>query len=102
MPQGPLSIIKVTTTSITLSWEPPDDDGGAPITHYSVKYRSASDNRWSEGEDLEGDITIWEQKHLDQGMAYIFQVTARNELGESRALMCDNLLSPLCKFLVVR
>lgn len=97
IPQGPLSIIEVTTTSITLSWEPPDDDGGAPITNYSVKYRSTSDNSWIQGGVLEGDIRIWRQTNLVQGKAYMFQVTARNSLGESNALESELPQTLLCK-----
>lgn len=36
-PQGPLEASDITPDTCTLSWKPPLDDGGSPITNYVVE-----------------------------------------------------------------
>ncbi|MCK5291781.1 MAG: right-handed parallel beta-helix repeat-containing protein [Thermoplasmata archaeon] len=65
---------------ITLRWMPPIDDGGSPVTHYSV-YRGSS----SGGETYlttPGDILNYVNTGLTNGETYYYQVTASNAVGE--------------------
>ena len=32
-PEGPLEYDDVTSSTVSLSWKPPKDDGGSPITY---------------------------------------------------------------------
>lgn len=36
-PQGPLEVSDITPETCSLSWKPPLDDGGSPITNYTVE-----------------------------------------------------------------
>jgi hypothetical protein len=36
-PQGPLDVSDITPETCSLSWKPPTDDGGSPITNYVVE-----------------------------------------------------------------
>jgi hypothetical protein len=36
-PQGPLDVSDITPETCSLSWKPPLDDGGSPITNYVVE-----------------------------------------------------------------
>jgi hypothetical protein len=36
-PQGPLDVSDITPETCSLSWKPPIDDGGSPITNYIVE-----------------------------------------------------------------
>lgn len=36
-PQGPLDVSDITPETCSLSWRPPLDDGGSPITNYIVE-----------------------------------------------------------------
>lgn len=36
-PQGPLDVSDITPETCSLSWRPPLDDGGSPITNYVVE-----------------------------------------------------------------
>jgi len=36
-PQGPLDVSDITPETCSLSWRPPLDDGGSPVTNYVVE-----------------------------------------------------------------
>lgn len=36
-PQGPLEVSDITPETCSLSWKPPLDDGGSPITNYVLE-----------------------------------------------------------------
>ena len=46
-PTGPIQFKTVTAEKITIMWDPPADDGGAPVTHYVVEKRETSRVVWS-------------------------------------------------------
>ena len=82
---GPPEDIKVkelTENSVTLTWSPPRDDGGAPITKYVTERREANKRSWGNavttpaGKELEVKIT-----GLTEGQSYVFQIAAENEVG---------------------
>ncbi len=67
--------------SVTLSWLPPANDGGRPITSYSI-YRGLAPG----GETLLatlGTVTAYTDPGLSNGVAYYYQVTAGNAIGAS-------------------
>ena len=45
-PEGPLNITEVTSHSALLSWKPPSDDGGSPITFYIVEKKDVLSGDW--------------------------------------------------------
>ena len=59
-----------------LSWSPPEDDGGAPITDY--EYRIDGKGDWISIGSTETQYTV---SGLKNGAEYIFQVRAVNEIG---------------------
>ena len=69
--------------NVTLDWLPPANDGGAPITNYTI-YRGLA----SGGETLLvtiGNVLIYEDTGLTSGVTYYYTVTATNVMGESPA-----------------
>lgn len=65
---------------VALSWSPPADIGGSPITNYKV-YRSAS----SGGEVLAatvGNVTGYSDTNVESGKTYYYKVSAVNVAGE--------------------
>ncbi|MCK4442954.1 MAG: hypothetical protein KAW09_00310, partial [Thermoplasmata archaeon] len=61
-------------------WLSPIDDGGSPVMHYSV-YRG-----FSSGDvtylTTPGNVLMYEDSGLTNGMTYHYQVTASNAMGE--------------------
>jgi hypothetical protein len=45
-PRGPLNISDVNKTGCTLDWKPPEDNGGAPVSHYQVEKLDLATGRW--------------------------------------------------------
>ena len=78
-PTGPLRTMDVTKTTITLVWEPPEDNGGAPITCYQIELREANRTAWHKaGTSVENTYTV---PGLVEGMSYVFRVSAENQYG---------------------
>ena len=70
---------------ITLSWDPPDDNGNAPATRYRIEWRvdgkDFDKNHW--GTSRETTYTTNAQANLANGVKYFFRVKAGNGSGNS-------------------
>ncbi len=70
---------------ITLSWDPPDDNGNAPATRYRIEWRvdgkDYDRNDW--GTAQETTYTTNDQANLANGVKYFFRVKAENDDGNS-------------------
>ena len=64
--------------AVTLSWDPPEDDGGSEITDY--EYRIDRRNPWISIGSTDTAHTV---TGLDNGTAYVFEVRAVNRIGKS-------------------
>ena len=45
-PVGPLEVKEVTSTTATISWKPPQSDGGLPVKRYTIERRDAKRQAW--------------------------------------------------------
>ena len=70
---------------VTLSWEPPDDNGNAPATRYRIEWRidgkDYDRNDW--GTSRSTSYTTNDQANLANGVKYFFRVKAENGSGNS-------------------
>ena len=70
---------------ITLSWEPPADNGNAPATRYRIEWRvdgkDYDKNHW--GTARSTTYTTNDQANLANGVKYVFRVKAENGSGYS-------------------
>ena len=70
---------------VTLSWDPPDDNGNPPATRYRIEWRvDGKDyhrNDW--GTSQETTYTTNAQANLANGVKYVFRVKAENDDGNS-------------------
>ena len=70
---------------VSLSWDPPDDNGNAPPTRYRIEWRvdgkDYDKNHW--GTSRETAYTTNDQANLANGVKYVFRVKAENGSGNS-------------------
>uniref|UniRef100_A0A8D0D3Q4 Titin n=1 Tax=Sander lucioperca TaxID=283035 RepID=A0A8D0D3Q4_SANLU len=80
-PPGKVSVVDVTSSTVTLTWEKPEHDGGSRISYYEVELAPKDSEAWSlcaSGKALETVVT-----NLLKGEEYQFRVVAVNDKGKS-------------------
>lgn len=72
--------------SASLTWSPPEDDGGSPITNYNVEYRRAGSRAWTKAnENIALPDCSFTVKGLQEGAEFEFRVSADNRAGTGDA-----------------
>ena len=67
---------------MTLSWQPPTDDGGAPVTHYIIEKRDTSAiGGWQRVDRIGSHLYRYLLTDLLEGHKYHFRVIAENSHG---------------------
>lgn len=74
---------------MTLTWKPPINDGGAPVTHYIVECLCwdtsiTQKESWRQCNRRDVEKTTFKIEDLNEGGEYEFRVKAVNEAGASR------------------
>ena len=69
---GPIAFKEVTLESISFSWEPPLNDGGAPVTNYIVEKRESTRKSWATL-TTQCVRTSWIANKLETGKSYFFR-----------------------------
>ncbi|CAH8611737.1 unnamed protein product [Heterobilharzia americana] len=116
-PEGPLNISEVqmgasrADCSVRISWRPPIDTGGLPLTRYVLQMRYANTPGWHRVTGIQRTISTDEiNSQLDsrkidlsttslvtglmQGQRYIFRVAAVNEVGTGAFLESETFEMP--------
>lgn len=86
VPDAPsaVEVADITSSSATLSWSAPANDGGTPITGYYVERSTNSSDRWvRQNKDLITEKS-YSQDNLMEGTEYLYRVIAVNKRGESK------------------
>uniref|UniRef100_A0AAF5DMX8 non-specific serine/threonine protein kinase n=1 Tax=Strongyloides stercoralis TaxID=6248 RepID=A0AAF5DMX8_STRER len=89
IPEGPLEIDDICPETCTLSWKPPKDDGGSPITNYVVEKCHILKN----GEEIWTKVSSFTRNTniivtgLEENERYKFRVFAENQYGLSQPLL---------------
>ncbi|XP_038155812.1 titin-like [Cyprinodon tularosa] len=81
-PPAKPTIVDSSKSSITLSWNKPLFDGGAPITGYKVEFRKPEEEEWAVGVQSTG-TTEFTVTGLTTGAEYVFIVRSLNKIGMS-------------------
>ncbi|KAI8488689.1 Titin-like, partial [Branchiostoma belcheri] len=79
-PQMPIEFDDVQPDSVTLSWKPPDSDGGSEVTNYIIE---KSDNRGATWVYVSSGVkrTICKVGKLVRNKEYSFRISAENRFG---------------------
>ncbi|ESO04852.1 hypothetical protein HELRODRAFT_191479 [Helobdella robusta] len=81
----------VSGDGLTLTWMPPRDDGGSPVTHYVIEQREALRMSWTQLAFTKD--TMFRVQNLNEGTNYLFRVVAVNEVGSSSPEELDKTIT---------
>lgn len=84
MPAAPVVADK-TKHNVTLSWKPPESDGGSPIKGYIIQIQDEGKSDWVRVNDLDTlhPTTEFTVPTLRELKRYHFRIIAVNDIGES-------------------
>uniref|UniRef100_A0A3B4TAS3 Titin n=1 Tax=Seriola dumerili TaxID=41447 RepID=A0A3B4TAS3_SERDU len=80
-PPGKVSVVDVTHSTVTLTWEKPEHDGGSRISHYEIELSPKDSEAWSVCASVKALETV--VTNLLKGEEYQFRVVAVNDKGKS-------------------
>lgn len=90
VPSAPMNLTAdVDTGAVTLDWDAPINDGGAPITHYLI-YRGSTAESLSVYAEVDGATDSFVDLGLENGVTWIYRIKAGNSEGYS---IYSNLVS---------
>ena len=91
---GKLKTGNLTLDSVKLSWLPPLDDGGSPITRYVLEVRQQGSRDWNTLIELPKTVNEFTVKDLIEGEEYSFRVSAENSVGQGKPVEVDAPIKP--------
>lgn len=97
-PTAPLKASDIDKTSATLSWNPPLDDGGSPLTGYILERRESSKTSWTKLDHIGPEALSYKAVNLVLGSDYYFRVSAENKHGISSPLETETTVKPKSLF----
>jgi len=84
-PLAPLDVSEITPETCTLTWRPPSDDGGSPISNYVVERMDVSVGVWIKISSFVRGCS-YNVFSLETNRKYLFRVRAENQYGISDPL----------------
>lgn len=79
-PPTHITVKDVTKNSATVTWDIPENEGGAPVKNYLVDMKEISRKGWTRLTDKCRRLS-YKVSDLDEGGIYFFRVTGENEYG---------------------
>ena len=96
-PTGPFTVDNVTENSADLQWNPPESDGGTPLTSYIIEVRPDSRSTWTKAGSVSGTTNTFTVPDLKVDTEYHFRVIAVNAEGQSAPLEAKDTAKPVKK-----
>ena len=79
---------------LSIQWQPPRDNGGAPLQMYIIEKREANRNYWVQAGTCTPDVTAHVVTNLAENQAYYLRVLAENAYGFSEPLELEQPIIP--------
>ena len=98
-PLGPLDVSDITPDTCTLTWRPPSDDGGAPISNYVVERMDVSVGVWIKISSFVRTCS-YNVFSLETNRRYLFRVRAENQYGVSEPLESEEPMTAKFAFTI--
>ncbi|CAF4749840.1 unnamed protein product [Pieris macdunnoughi] len=89
-PLGPLGIYGIAQNSLTLTWNPPEKNGGSIILDYTIEIKQDNKN-WTNVAIV--PETLADIEKLITNSTYQFRIYARNEIGKSLPYVPEEKIS---------
>ena len=86
-PVGPVEFSDIQKTSVVITWQPSEDDGGSPLTGYYIEMREAPKSSWQRVTTVNADVTSYCVQNVKEKKEYFFKIYAENNVGRSDALL---------------
>lgn len=83
-PPETLQIFDVSRDGMTLTWYPPEDDGGSQVTGYIVERKEVRADRWVRVNKVPVTMTRYRSTGLIEGLEYEHRITAINARGTGK------------------
>lgn len=77
-------VLDVTHEGMTLTWQPPEDDGGSSIAGYIIERKEAHSDRWMKINKNPVTMTRYRSSNLIESLEYEHRVTAINSRGTGK------------------
>lgn len=77
-------MLDVTHEGMTLTWNPPEDNGGSTIAGYIIERKEARSDRWMRINKNPVTMTRYRSSGLIEGLEYEFRITAINSRGAGK------------------
>lgn len=77
-------VIDVTHEGMTVTWQPPVDNGGSTIAGYIIERKEARSDRWLRINKNPVTMTRYRSSGLIEGLEYEFRITAINSRGTGK------------------
>lgn len=78
-----LQATDITSSSVTIRWQTPSNDGGLPIKSYTVERRDKKYGSYTKVDTIKAPSTTCVVERLQLEKEYYFRITATNEEGTS-------------------
>ncbi|XP_029994766.1 immunoglobulin-like and fibronectin type III domain-containing protein 1 isoform X2 [Sphaeramia orbicularis] len=89
-PMGPAEVTESSAMCIEFKWRPPKDDGGSPVTNYTLERQQVGRNTWKKLGEIPG-IPSYNDTDVDHGRKYCYRIRAVTAEGVSEAMETDDM-----------